>query len=91
MRPCAAEDLLRGLVDVDLVADIERDRLGLAAGLGDLRDHRVERILAAAGDHHRPAVRRQKLRPDSPIPLPPPVTQATRFPLFDMQTVSVAL
>ena len=27
----------------------------------------------------------------SPIPLPPPVTQATRFPLFDMQTVSVAL
>jgi hypothetical protein len=25
------------------------------------------------------------------MPLPPPVTQATRFPLFDMQTVSVAL
>ena len=29
--------------------------------------------------------------PASPMPLPPPVTQATRFPLFDMQTVSVAL
>ena len=29
--------------------------------------------------------------PASPIPLPPPVTQATRFPSFDMQTVSVAL
>ena len=29
--------------------------------------------------------------PASPIPLPPPVTQATRFPLFDMQTVPVAL
>src|SRR6059058_980839 len=28
--------------------------------------------------------------PDAPIPLPPPVTQATRFPLFVMQTVSVA-
>jgi hypothetical protein len=28
--------------------------------------------------------------PDSPIPLPPPVTQATRFLLFVMQTVSVA-
>src|SRR4029453_37060 len=28
--------------------------------------------------------------PASPIPLPPPVTQATRFPLFVMQTVSVA-
>src|SRR5262245_60226944 len=28
--------------------------------------------------------------PDSPMPLPPPVTQATRFPLFVMQTVSVA-
>lgn len=29
--------------------------------------------------------------PASPIPLPPPVTQDTRFPLFVMQTVSVAL
>ena len=29
--------------------------------------------------------------PASPMPLPPPVTQATRFPYFDMQTVSVAL
>ncbi len=30
-------------------------------------------------------------RPAGKFPLPPPVTQATRFPLFDMQTVSVAL
>ena len=28
--------------------------------------------------------------PASPMPLPPPVTQATRFPPFVMQTVSVA-
>src|SRR3954454_25086113 len=28
--------------------------------------------------------------PASPIPLPPPVTQATRFPFLVMQTVSVA-
>src|SRR5262249_34423510 len=26
--------------------------------------------------------------PDSPMPLPPPVTQATRFPVFVMQAVS---
>src|SRR3984885_9982799 len=29
--------------------------------------------------------------PASPIPLPPPVTQDTRFPLFVMQTVSFVL
>ena len=31
-----------------------------------------------------------EMAPASPMPVPPPVTQATRFPPFDMQTVSVA-
>src|SRR5690242_19656450 len=30
-----------------------------------------------------------EMAPASPMPVPPPVTQATRFPPFDMQTVSV--
>ncbi|MGY4264630.1 hypothetical protein ACVJF2_003200 [Bradyrhizobium sp. USDA 4519] len=58
-----ADDRLGGLVDVGLVADIERDRLGLAALFGDVGHHAVELFLAAAGDHHRPAVRSQEFRP----------------------------
>ena len=57
------EDLVGGLVDVGLVADIELDRLGLAALFGDVGDHAFEFFLAAARNHHGPAVGRQKFRP----------------------------
>ena len=63
IRPCLARICLGRLVDVVLVADIERDRLGLAALFGDIRHHRVQLFLAAARNHHDPAVRRQKFRP----------------------------
>src|SRR4051812_18377412 len=57
------QDLLGGLVDAGLVADVERDRLGLAALFGDVGHHPVEFLPAAAGYHDDPAVGRQKLRP----------------------------
>ena len=57
------EDLVGSLVDVGFVADIELDRLGLAAFFGDVGDHSFEFFLAAARNHHRPAVGRQKFRP----------------------------
>ena len=62
MRPCLAENLLRGLGHVVGFADIERNRLGLAASLSDFRHHCVQRILPAPGNHYRPAVRGQGFR-----------------------------
>ena len=56
------EDLVGGLVDVSLLADIERDRFRLAALFGDVGDHAFEFFLAAARNHHDPAIGRQKFR-----------------------------
>jgi hypothetical protein len=70
--------------------DIERNRLGLAASP-------VIFTTASSASFRRPETTTvqpsaaKASAPASPMPLPPPVTQATRFPLFDMQTVSVAL
>ncbi len=58
-----AEDLLGGLVDVGGDADIQRDRLGLAAVFGDLRHHGIQRIFPPPRNHHRPAIGGQRLRP----------------------------
>src|SRR5215216_3663713 len=57
------QDLVGGLVDIGLIAHIELDRLGLAALFGDVGDDAFEFFLAAARNHHRPAIRRQKFRP----------------------------
>ena len=87
----SVQDLLGGVVDVGGLADVERDRLGLAAAFGDLRHHRIQRILRRPDTTTVQPSAASASAPASPMPLPPPVTQATRFPLFDMQTVSVAL
>src|SRR4051794_5169418 len=42
------------LVDVGLVADVERDRLGLAALFGNAGHHPVQFRLTAPGDHDDP-------------------------------------
>ena len=57
------EDLVGGLVDVSLLAHVQRDRFRLAALFCDVGDHAFEFFLAAARNHHRPAVGRQKFRP----------------------------
>ena len=58
-----AEDLLGRLVHVGLVADIERDRLGLAALFGDISHDLVEGVFPPSRNHHDPAIRRQEFRP----------------------------
>jgi hypothetical protein len=70
-----SNNLLGGLVDVGLVADIQRDRLSLAALFGDVGHDPVELRLAAAGNHDDPAVGRQKFRPGFTNP-----AAATRHP-----------
>ncbi len=62
MRPCFARICSGGPRHIGGFADVERDRLGLAAGLDDLADHPFQRILAAPGNHDGPAIRRQRLR-----------------------------
>ena len=57
------DDPFSRLADVILVADVERHRLRLAALFGDVGHHPIQLLLAAAGNHHDPAVRRQKFRP----------------------------
>src|SRR5262245_8428695 len=56
-------DLVGGLVDVGLVADIELDGLGLAAFFGNVSDHAFEFFLATARNHHGPAVGGEEFRP----------------------------
>jgi hypothetical protein len=48
--------LVDGLVDVVGLADIQRDRFGLAAAFGDLRHHRIQRVFPPPRNHHRPAI-----------------------------------
>jgi hypothetical protein len=57
------QDLVSCLVHIGLIADIELDRLGLAALCGDLGDDAFEFFLAATRNYHGPAVGRQKFRP----------------------------
>src|SRR5206468_1817233 len=45
------------------LADVERDRLGRPALFGDVGHHPVQFFLAAAGNHHNPAVGGEMLRP----------------------------
>ena len=84
------DDLPGGLVDARLVADIERDRLRLSALSGMLATTRSSSSLRRPETTTVQPSAARNSAPDLPIPLPPPVTQATRFPLLVMQTVSVA-
>ena len=85
------QDRIGGLVDVGFLADVSTIASALppllvifatTASSASFRRPETTTIQPSAASASAPA---------SPMPLPPPVTQATRFPLFDMQTVSVAL
>jgi hypothetical protein len=78
----ALQNVVRRSGDVGGLADIERYRFGATASRASLRRPDTTTVQPSAASASAPA---------SPIPLPPPVIQAKRFPLFDMQTVSVAL
>ena len=56
------ENLLGSPVHVVGLADIQRNRLGLAAAVGDLCHHCVQRIFSAPRNHHGPAIRGQRFR-----------------------------
>ena len=56
------QDRIGGLVDVGFLADVQHDRLGLAAAFDDLRHHGIQCIFAAPRDHDYPAVGGERLR-----------------------------
>jgi hypothetical protein len=56
------ENLLHSLVDVIGLADIQRDRFGLAAAFGYPGHHRVQRVLPAPRNNHGPAICGERFR-----------------------------
>jgi hypothetical protein len=54
------KDLIGSAGHVGFVTDIQHDRLGLAAGTIDFRNHLLQALLAASRHHYRPAICSQR-------------------------------